>query len=111
MKDMRNGIRRRSKNSYEIFISRGKDPITGKYDYTWVTVRGTKKEAERQRTELLHQLDTGTFIRPSKTTFAEYLERWLQDYARPNISPRGYERYAGIIKKYFIPEMGDIALR
>jgi integrase len=110
MKDMRNGIRRRSKNSYEIFISRGKDPITGKYDYTWVTVRGTKKEAERQRTELLHQLDTGTFIRPSKTTFAEYLERWLQDYARPNISPRGYERYAGIIKKYFIPEMGDLAL-
>jgi len=109
MKDMKNGIRKRGK-SYAIFISLGKDPLTGKYNYHWETVRGTKKEAEKQRTELLHQLDTGMFIKPSKTTFAEYLERWLQHYAKPNISPRGYERYAGIIKKYFIPEMGNIPL-
>ncbi len=108
--DMKNGIRKRGKNSYAIFISLGKDPLTGKYNYHWETVRGTKKEAERRRTELLHQLDTGTFIKPSKTTFAEYLGRWLSDYARPNISPRSYERYAGIIKKYLIPEMGDIPL-
>jgi len=110
MKDMKNGIRKRSKNSYEIFISQGKDPDTGKYNYHWETVRGTKKEAEKRRTELLHQLDTGTFIKPSKTTFAEYLERWLQDYVKPELSPRSYERYTGIIKKYFIPEMGNIPL-
>jgi len=108
-KDMKNGIRRRG-NSYAIFISLGKDPITGKYDYHWETIRGTKKEAEKRRTELLHQLDTGTFIRPSKTTFAEYLERWSQDYAKPKLSPRSYERYAGIIGKYLIPEMGNIPL-
>jgi integrase len=107
--DMKHGIRRR-KDSYAIFISLGKDPTTGKYKYHWETVKGTKKEAEKRRTELLHQLDTGTFIRPSKTTFAEYLGRWLSDYARPNISPRSYERYAGIITKYLIPEMGDIPL-
>lgn len=110
MKDMRNGIRKRAKGSYEVFISLGKDPTTGKYNYHWQTVKGTKKDAERQRTELQHQLDSGTFIKPSKTTFAEYLEKWLKDYAKPNISPRGYERYTGIIKKYFIPEMGDLAL-
>jgi len=108
-KDMKNGIRKRG-NSYAIFISLGKDPTTGRYNYHWETVRGTKKEAEKRRTELLHQLDTGAFIKPTKTTFAEYLERWLQDYARPNISPRSYERYSGIVKKYLIPEMGDIAL-
>jgi integrase len=106
---MRHGIRKR-KDSYAIFISLGKDPLTGKYNYLWQTVKGTKKEAEKQRTELLHQLDTGTFIRPSKTTFAEYLERWLKDYARPNLSPRSYERYAGIIGKYLTPEMGSIPL-
>jgi len=106
---MKHGIRKR-KDSYAIFVSLGKDPVTGKYAYQWQTVRGTKKEAERQRTELLHQLDTGTFIRPSKTTVAEYLERWLKDYARPNLSARSYERYSGIIKKYLIPEMGNIPL-
>ena len=108
-KDMKHGIRKRG-NSYAIFISLGKDPLTGKYNYHWETVRGTKKEAEKRRIELLHQLDSGAFIRPSRTTFAEYLERWLTDYARPNISARSYERYAGIIKKYLIPEMGNIPL-
>ena len=107
---MKGGIRKRGKNSYTIFISLGKDPVTGKYNYHWQTVKGTKKEAEKQRTELLHQLDSGAFIRPSKTTFAEYLERWLKDYARPNLSPRSHERYAGIIKKYLITEMGNIPL-
>ena len=107
---MKGGIRKRSKDSYAIFISLGKDAVTGKYNYHWETVRATKKEAEKRRTELLHQLDTGAFIKPSKTTFTEYLERWLKDYARPKISPRGYERYVGIIKKYFIPEMGFIPL-
>lgn len=106
---MKGGIRKRGK-SYDIFVSLGKDPVTGKYNTHWQTVKGTKKEAEKQRTELLHQLDTGMFIRPSKTTFAEYLERWLKDYARPNLSPRSYERYTGIIKKYFIPDMGNIPL-
>jgi integrase len=110
MKDMRNGIRKRSKNSYAIFISLGKDPDTGKYNSLWETVRGTKTDAEKRRTELLHQLDTGTFIKPSKTTFAEYLERWLRDYVKPELSPRSYERYTGIIRKYFIPEMGNIPL-
>ena len=59
--------------------------------------KGAKKEAEKRLAELLHQLDTGTFMRPGKTTLAEYLEKWLADYAKPNLSPRGFERYAGII--------------
>ena len=60
--------------------------------------------------ELLHQLDMGTFMKPSKTTLAEYLERWLKDYAKPNLSPRGFERYQGIIAKYIIPQLGNIPL-
>ena len=106
---MKGGIRRRGA-SYTIAISLGKDPDTGKYKYHWETVPGTKKDAERRRHELLHQLDTGTFIQPGKTTVAEYLERWLRDYAKPNLSPRGSERYAGIIRKYLMPEMGNITL-
>ncbi|MFC1980567.1 tyrosine-type recombinase/integrase [Chloroflexota bacterium] len=49
-------------------------------------------------------------MKPDKTTLGEYFEKWLADYAKPNISPRGFERYRGIIKQYFIPEMGNITL-
>lgn len=38
---MRGRIVKRGKNSYSIKISVGKDAITGKYKYQWVTVRGT----------------------------------------------------------------------
>ena len=49
---------------------KGKDATTGKYKYQWVSVKGTKKDAEKRLSELLHQLDTGTFIKPSKVTLA-----------------------------------------
>jgi len=107
---MRGHITKRGKNSYSIKVSVGKDATSGKYKSTWTTVKGTKKDAEKHLAELLHQLDSGTFMKPSKTTLAEYLDKWLQDYAKPNLSPRGFERYTGIIKQHLIPDLGNITL-
>jgi len=95
---MRGHLEKRGKNSYSIAVSLGKDPTTGKYKQQWVTVKGTKKDAEKRLSELLHQLDNGTFLKPGKTTLAEYLEKWLSDYAKPNLSPRGFERYENITR-------------
>jgi len=107
---MRGHIKQRAKGSYSIKISLGKDPATGKYKSQWFTVKGSKKDAEKRLSELLHQLDTGNYMRPGKTTVAEYLQRWLADYAKPNLSPRSYERYAGIIRQHLIPDFGNIQL-
>ena len=107
---MRGHIVKRSKNSYSIAVSLGKDAATGKYKYQWVSVKGTKKDAEKRLSELLHQLDNGTFIKPGKITLAEYLERWLADYAKPNLSPRGFERYESIVRVHLTPNLGNISL-
>ncbi|MDP2919614.1 MAG: tyrosine-type recombinase/integrase [Dehalococcoidia bacterium] len=107
---MRGHIEKRGKDSYSLAISMGKDANTGKYKYQWTTVKGTKKEAEKRLSEILNQLDTGMFMRPGKTTLAEYLERWLKDYAKPNLSPRGYERYESICRVHLIPSLGNIPL-
>jgi len=107
---MRGHIEKRSKNSYSIAISLGKDATTGKYKYQWVSIKGTKKDAEQRLSEILHQLDNGTFMKPSKTTLGEYFEKWLSDYVKPNLSPRGFERYQGIITKHLIPDFGSITL-
>ncbi len=106
---MRGHIVKRYRNSYTIVLSLGVDPATGKKKQQWVSVKGTKKEAEKRLADLLHQLDTGTFIKPSKTTLGEFLERWLEDY-RPNLSPRGFERYQGIISSHLVPGLGSITL-
>ena len=48
-------------------------------------------------------------MRPGKTTVAEFLGRWLND-CRPRLSPRGFERYSGIVAGHLIPDFGSITL-
>ena len=107
---MRGHIVKRYKDSYTIVLNLGRDPVTGKRKQQWVTVKGTKKDAEKKLAELLHQIDSGTFLKPTKTTVAEFLERWLRDYVKPNLSPRGFERYSGIVRKHLIPDIGSLPL-
>jgi integrase len=35
---------------------------------------------------------------------------WLNEYAKNNLSPRGFERYTGIIKKHLVPDLGKVTL-
>jgi integrase len=107
---MRGHIIKRGENSYSVVIRRGKDPITGKYLQSWFTVKGSSQDAEKKRTELLHQLDNGVFMKPSKTALAEYLEKWLKDYAWANLAPRTAEGYEHIIRRHIIPSIGKIPL-
>ena len=88
---MRGHIVKRGKDSYPIKVSIGKDNSTSKYKYQWTTVKGTKSEPEKRLSELLNQIDNGTFIKPGKTTLGEYLEHWLKDYVQPNLAPKTYE--------------------
>jgi integrase len=107
---MRGHIVKRGKNSYTVVLNMGKDPSTGKWNQQWVSVKGTKKDAEKRLSDMLHQIDTGSFMRPGKTTVADFLERWLNDYAKPNLSPRSYERYESIVRVHLLPRLGSIPL-
>lgn len=107
---MRGHIIKRYSNSYTIVLNLGRDPATGKRKQQWVSVKGTKKDAEKRLAELLHQLDTGSFMKPGKTTVADFLQRWLQDYCKPNLSPRGYERYESVSRVHLIPALGHVPL-
>ncbi len=106
---MRGHIEKRSKGSYSCRVSLGKD-VTGKYKFHRETVKGTKKDAEKHLSEMLSQLDKGTFVKPIKTTVSEYLKRWLNDYAKPNLGPRTFEGYESIVRCHFIPELGNLPL-
>ena len=44
---MRGHIVKRGKNSYSLKVSIGKETTTSKYKYQWVSVKGTKKDAEK----------------------------------------------------------------
>lgn len=107
---MRGHIIKRYQDSYTVVVNLGNDPATGKRRQRWVTVKGTKKEAEKKLADLLHELDTGAYMRPDRTTLAEFLDRWVKDYARPNLAPRTVEGYETIIKQHLIPRLGKLPL-
>lgn len=100
--------RSKNKNTWSIVISDRDD--TGKRKQHWVTFEGSKREAEKHLNELLHQMDNGIFIKPSKQTLADYLISWLQDTAYPNMSRRTYEGYEYMVQKHIIPAIGQIPL-
>ncbi len=97
-------------DSYRIKVSLGKDATTGKYLAHYETVRGNKKDADRRLNELIHQLENGTFVKPGKSTLSEYLNLWLADYCKPNLSPRTLELYSYICEKHIVPSLGNILL-
>ena len=68
----------------------------------------SKKVADKRLTALLHQFETGCYVKPTKGTLAELLERWLRDYAYINLSPRTAESYESIIKRHIIPSLGHL---
>lgn len=107
---MRGHIKKRYKNSYTIVIATGNDPVTGKPKQRWFSCKGTKREAEQRLAELVHELDTGALEKPGKITLGDFLQRWLAEYAQPNLAPRTSEGYESIIHRHVIPRLGFVRL-
>jgi integrase len=103
-------IRQRSRGSWQVTVEVGQNPQTGKRVRHTTTVRGTRREAERLQAELIHSLNTGSFFAPTKETVATFTQRWLREYAIPNLAPRTVERYEEIIRLYVVPSLGSIRL-
>jgi integrase len=75
-------------------------------------VKGTKRDAERKFTELLHNLHRSEYVEPSKTTVEEWLSEWLDTVIRPpNKRLRTYETYKSVIERHLRPALGYIRLQ
>jgi integrase len=97
-------------SSLRIRVSLGKNSNTGKYENYFETFHGSKPDAQKRLRELLTQLDKGMFIKPVKDTLSDYLDRWLEEYARPNVAPRTWEVYEMMIRHHLKKHLGNIPL-
>jgi integrase len=86
-------------------------PITGKKKQLWRSVKGPKREAEALLTQLLHERDSGIDRPVGKLTIADYLERWLRDYAEPSLAPKTVATYRDAIRLHFTPTIGKLELQ
>jgi hypothetical protein len=74
-------IHRRSRGTWEVVLEVGQDPQSGKRIRR--TVRGAKRDAEREAAGQVSAITRGTFVDPSKETVGHFLQRWLRDYEPP----------------------------
>jgi integrase len=103
-------IRKRGHNYWEICIQEGLDPQTGKNLRTYHSFRGTEREAQQENTRPQYARDNGVPLKPSKLTLVEYLEQWLNDYARLHVSPRTLQGYRTHVTLHIAPRLGKIPL-
>lgn len=102
---MKGSITQRSKGSWTIRVDIGKDENGKRKQKTW-TVRGTKKEAQADLARVLNELNTGQYVEPTRMTVAEYLEKWLEDYAKSNVDRQTYALYERRVRIHLIPALG-----
>ena len=74
-------IRARGPGAWELKYDVGRDPKTGRRITKYKTVRGTKKDAQRELRNLLGAIDDGSYVEPSKVTVAEYLRARVAAWA------------------------------
>src|SRR5215472_11935700 len=102
-------IRQRSPGSFELRYSLGTDPATGKRKTVTTTVRGSRKDAERELRRLLHAVDTGQHVDPTRMTMRRWLALWLETI-RHEVAPRSLDRYTSIVNLHLIPGIGHLSL-
>ena len=107
---MRGHLKQRAKGSWTIVLELDRDPTTGKRKQQWVTVRGTKRDAEKKLAELQHQMDTGGYLKPSKITVGDFLIQWLSDHVWSRLELRTAEGYDHMIRRHLVPALGAIPL-
>ena len=99
--------RKRKKGyAWEITIELPVDPVTGKRVRKYMTVEGTKKEAERAMHKVISDLEKGYYVTDDKITVSEWIDTWLEVHITPNVSPTTLSRYQGMIKRYIDPLLG-----
>ena len=106
---MRGSVQKRG-NSWSIVFDLPPAPKTGERRQQWRAVPGSKKNAERELREVLHSVEGGTYIKPTRLTLEQWLEQWLGSYVRVNTSPRTAEGYEMIIYRHILPALGAIPL-
>jgi integrase len=96
----------RGEDTWLVRIFMGRDE-KGKRHYLNKTIRGKKKDAQDYLSNTLAAISKGTFVEPSPTTVGEFLDKWLEAAARPRVSRRTADGYAGLLGRYISKPLGS----
>lgn len=86
------------------------DPKTGARKRWWGPARTTKREANKDLTSFYAQVDSQSFVEPSKQKFGDFLsDEWLPAI-RPTIKHSTWDSYRRNLMGHVLPQLGQVPL-
>src|SRR5262245_56228156 len=108
---MKGHLRERSPGHWAIVID-VRDPATGQRKRRWHSFKGTKREAQVKRAELIAALSQGSYVERSKMPIAEFVRSRIDQWeAKGDISARTAQRYRQLTEKQIAPHLGTRPLQ
>lgn len=105
---MRGTVQKKGNKWYAVLYT-GKDELTGKWNRKWFSGFKTKKEAEKFLAEKVSEVAQGRYTEPSKESFGEYLETWLED-KKLQVRPSTWKTYDWLARCYVFPQLGKMEI-
>lgn len=97
------------KDSWRYRVDIGLDPVTGKRKQKSKSGFKTKKEAQIALAEFIASYENGEYFECEKISLREYLNYWLETYAKTNVSPSSYIRYTQFANQ-IVSKLGGLEL-
>jgi integrase len=108
---MKGNLTRRGERSWRLKFDAGRDPATGKRATRYLTLKGSKAEAQREAAKILGSVATGQFVDPDRVTVGGFCDRWMTEWATHNISGKTRERYGELLRTHIKPRLGLLELQ
>ena len=102
-------IRKRKDGRWEGRYTAGHDPTTGKQIFKNVLGR-TQAEVKGKLNAALEELKRIDVIVSDQMTTGEWLDTWLEHYARPVMRATTYNNYETLIRLHIKPYIGEVKL-
>ena len=108
-------VRKRTTKSgittYQVIVEEESSFANGKRKRYYKTIQGGKKQAEKVMRDMIHELETRTFVKDNRITVRDFMHQWLEIYVKNQLSPTTVQHYIDQTEKYIIPQFGDTCLQ
>lgn len=85
------------------------DPVTGEVKRKMFTAESRPKALQAGR-DFIKNLEDGLLPDADKLTLDTWIDRWLEDYAKPNVRIKSYEKYRSSLQYVKKSKLGKLSL-
>ncbi|OAT82238.1 site-specific integrase [Desulfotomaculum copahuensis] len=101
-------VEKRGENKWRLNVPGGTGPDGHRKTFRKGVEAPSKREAEKLLDLFSAEVLKGQYVEPSKLTFKQFAERWLRDYAEPELAPKTVHRYRELLVSRIFPAMGHL---